>query len=231
MLLTAGAMACGYAVFYTVTTWSLAYTTEHLGMDRTVVLGCVLVAVLLKGALTPLAGLLGDRFGRRRMALAGTAAMGVVVFPYAGLLASGEPVAIAVGSAAELIAFITVFAVVGAYLPELYAPRVRCTGAALGYNLGGVLGGALTPLVATRLVAGTGTPGRWRCTSRPWHCSASGASRRCRRRGVRPRRKRRTRRRGARRSAAHPARAEEPWVRRRRAPRRASPRPPASSTP
>lgn len=92
------------------------------------------------------------------MALVGTAAMGVVVFPYAGLLASGEPVAIAVGSAAELIAFITVFAVVGAYLPELYAPRVRCTGAALGYNLGGVLGGALTPLVATRLVAGTGSP-------------------------------------------------------------------------
>lgn len=158
VLLTAGAMACGYAVFYTVTTWSLAYATEHLGMDRTVVLGCVLVAVLVKGALTPLAGLLGDRFGRRRMALAGTAAMGVVIFPYAGLLASGSPVAITVGSAAELLAFITVFAVVGAYLPELYAPRVRCTGAALGYNLGGVLGGALTPVVATRLAAGSGTP-------------------------------------------------------------------------
>ncbi|MEU0182526.1 MFS transporter [Streptomyces sp. NPDC006207] len=141
-----------------MTTWSLAYATEHLGMDRTVVLGCVLVAVLVKGALTPLAGLLGDRFGRRRMALAGTAAMGVVIFPYAGLLASGSPVAITVGSAAELLAFITVFAVVGAYLPELYAPRVRCTGAALGYNLGGVLGGALTPVVATRLAAGSGTP-------------------------------------------------------------------------
>ncbi|NUS02520.1 MAG: MFS transporter, partial [Nonomuraea sp.] len=36
-------------------------------------------------------------------------------------------------------------------LPELYEPRVRCTGAAVGYNLGGVLGGALTPIAATAL--------------------------------------------------------------------------------
>ena len=48
-----------------------------------------------------------------------------------------------------MLAFVTMFAVIAAYLPELYEPRVRCTGAAVGYNLGGVLGGGLTPLVAT----------------------------------------------------------------------------------
>ena len=31
VLLTAGALAVGYAVFYAVTTWSLAYGTERLG--------------------------------------------------------------------------------------------------------------------------------------------------------------------------------------------------------
>jgi MFS family permease len=108
-------------------------------------------------AVTPLVGLLGDRWGRRRTALAGTAAMGLVIFPYTGLLASGSPAAITVGSLAELLAFITAFAVLGAYLPELYAPRVRCTGAALG-NLGGILGGALTPIAATRPAEGGGTP-------------------------------------------------------------------------
>jgi MFS family permease len=158
VLLTAGAMAGGYAVFYTVTTWSLSYATGTLGMPRTTALAAVLAAVLVKGAVTPLVGMLGDRFGRRRLALAGTGAMAVVIFPYAGLLATGSPVAMALGSTAELLAFITAFAVLGAYLPELYEPRVRCTGAALGYNLGGILGGALTPIVATRLAEGGGGP-------------------------------------------------------------------------
>ena len=54
------------------------------------------------------------------------------------------------GFLGALIAFITMFGVIAAYLPELYEPRVRCT-AAVGYNLGGVLGGALTPIVATAL--------------------------------------------------------------------------------
>ncbi|MFJ4984790.1 MFS transporter [Streptomyces sp. NPDC088732] len=160
LLLTAGAMACGYAVFYTVTTWSLAYATERLGMDRTVVLGCVLAAVVVKGAATPWAGLLGDRLGRRPLALAGTAAMGVVIFPYAWLLGTGSPAALVLGSAAQLLAFIAVFAVLGAYLPELYPTQVRCTGASLGYNLGGILGGALTPIAATRL-AGDGGGAPW----------------------------------------------------------------------
>ncbi len=55
------------------------------------------------------------------------------------------------GFLGAMLAFITMFAVIAAYLPELYEPRVRCTGAAVGYNLGGVLGGALTPIVATAL--------------------------------------------------------------------------------
>ncbi|MFF3562950.1 MFS transporter [Streptomyces sp. NPDC002574] len=160
LLLTAGAMACGYAVFYTVTTWSLSYATERLGMDRTMVLGCVLAAVVVKGAATPWVGLLGDRYGRRPLALAGTAAMGVVVFPYAWLLGTGSPAALVLGSAAQLLAFIAVFAVLGAYLPELYPPRMRCTGASLGYNLGGILGGALTPVAATRL-SGEGGGAPW----------------------------------------------------------------------
>jgi hypothetical protein len=37
-------------------------------------------------------------------------------------------------------------------------PRVRCTGAAVGYNLGGVLGGALTPVVATAVAQGGRVP-------------------------------------------------------------------------
>ncbi len=75
-----------------------------------------------------------------------------------GLLATGQPLLMFLGFLVTMIAFITMFAVIAAYLPELYEPRVRCTGAAVGYNLGGVLGGALTPIVATAVAQGDGTP-------------------------------------------------------------------------
>lgn len=152
VLLTAGALAIGYAIFYTVTTWSLAYGTERLGVSRAVMLTCIMAAVLVKGALTPVAAVLGDRYGRRPLCLTGCAAAALWMFPMVALLATGEPLLMFLGFLGAMIAFITMFAVIAAYLPELYEPRVRCTGAAVGYNLGGVVGGALTPIVATALV-------------------------------------------------------------------------------
>ncbi|AJP01507.1 MFS transporter [Streptomyces cyaneogriseus subsp. noncyanogenus] len=151
VLLTAGALSVGYAIFYAVTTWSLAYATERLGVSRSVMLTCIMAAVLVKGAVTPLAALLADRYGRRPLCLAGCTAAVLWMFPMVALLATGAPLPMFVGFLGAMLAFITMFAVIAAYLPELYEPRVRCTGAAVGYNLGGVLGGALTPIVATAL--------------------------------------------------------------------------------
>ncbi|MFJ4683478.1 MFS transporter [Streptomyces sp. NPDC091377] len=151
VLLTAGALAVGYAIFYAVTTWSLSYATERLGVSRTVMLACIMAAVLVKGSLTPVVAVLGDRHGRRPLCLAGCTAAALWMFPMVALLSTGAPLLMFLGILGALLAFITMFAVIAAYLPELYEPRVRCTGAAVGYNLGGVLGGALTPIVATAL--------------------------------------------------------------------------------
>ncbi|MDJ0381372.1 MFS transporter [Streptomyces sp. G-G2] len=158
LLLTGGALAVGYAVFYAVTTWSLAYATEHLAVDRTVMLTCVMVAVAVKGALTPLVAVLGDRYGRRPLCLAGSAACALWMFPLVALLRTADPLLMTLGCLGALLGMVTMLGVVGAYLPELYPPRIRCTGAAVGYNLGGVLGGALTPVVATALADGSGPP-------------------------------------------------------------------------
>ncbi|WP_239149256.1 MFS transporter [Streptomyces sp. SID12501] len=151
VLLTAGALSVGYAVFYAVTTWSLAYGTERLGVSRTVMLACIMAAVVVKGALTPVMALLGDRYGRRPLCLTGCGAAALWMCPMVALLSTGEPLLMFLGFLVAMIAFVTMFAVIAAYLPELYEPRIRCTGAAVGYNLGGVLGGALTPIVATAL--------------------------------------------------------------------------------
>ena len=158
VLLTAGALAVGYALFYAVTTWALAYGVERLGVSRTVMLACIMAAVVVKGCLTPVVALLSDRYGRRPLCLAGCTGAALWMFPMIGLLSTGEPLLMFFGFLVALLAFITMFAVIAAYLPELYEPRVRCTGAAVGYNLGGVLGGALTPIVATAVADGERVP-------------------------------------------------------------------------
>ncbi|KKZ69580.1 MFS transporter [Streptomyces showdoensis] len=164
VLLTAGALAVGYAVFYAVSTWALAYGTERLGVSSTVMLVCVMAAVAIMGAVTPFAAMLGDRFGRRTLCLAGCAASALWMFPMVALLHTARPPLMFLGFLGSMLAFITMFSVVAAYLPELYEPRVRCTGAAVGYNLAGVLGGALTPIVATTVSEGGEGP--------PWGVAA-----------------------------------------------------------
>jgi hypothetical protein len=44
-----------------------------------------------------------------------------------------------------------VYGPLGAWLPSLFPPRVRYTGVSMAFNVAGVLGGGLTPVVATKL--------------------------------------------------------------------------------
>ena len=44
-----------------------------------------------------------------------------------------------------------VYGPLGAWLPGLFPARVRYTGASLAFNLGGVLGGGLAPVLAQAL--------------------------------------------------------------------------------
>jgi MFS family permease len=55
-----------------------------------------------------------------------------------------------------MIAFAMLYGPMGAFLPELYGTRLRYSGASVSYNRGGVLGGALAPIIATQLLASTG---------------------------------------------------------------------------
>jgi hypothetical protein len=44
-----------------------------------------------------------------------------------------------------------VYGPLGAWLPGLFPARVRYTGASLAFNIGGILGGALSPIIAQAL--------------------------------------------------------------------------------
>ena len=46
----------------------------------------------------------------------------------------------------------------GGWLPSLFPARVRYTGVSVTFNLGGIIGGGLTPLIAQALVERGGLP-------------------------------------------------------------------------
>ncbi|MFJ9418076.1 MFS transporter [Streptomyces sp. NPDC101227] len=164
LLLGAGGMVVAYGLFYTATTYCLAYATGTLGISRNTMLALSLVACLFLAAGTWLAATRSDGAGRRKLVLIGCAL--AAVWPLFPLLDTEQPVLIALGIGGALFCMGVVYGPMGAYLPELFGPTVRYSGASLAYNLGGVLGGAVAPLVATRLQSAFGS------SSVGWYVSA-----------------------------------------------------------
>ncbi|GAA1741240.1 MFS transporter [Nonomuraea bangladeshensis] len=154
VLLGAGAMTVAYTLFYTATTYCLSYGTGTLEIPRTTMLGLTMVGVLFMAAGTVASSLVSDRLGRRRTLVAGCGlaiAWGLVMFP---LMETRSVVLVGVALAGALGLMGLVFGPMGAYLPELFRTEYRYSGASVAYSLGGVLGGAVPPLVATGMQAG-----------------------------------------------------------------------------
>ncbi|AJT68132.3 Inner membrane metabolite transport protein YhjE [Streptomyces lydicus] len=164
LLLGAGGMIVAYGLFYTATTYCLAYATTTLGISRNTMLALSLVACLFLAAGTWLAATRSDAAGRRKLVLTGCAL--AAVWPLFPLLDTQRPVFVALGIGGALFCMGVVYGPMGAYLPELFGTTVRYSGASLAYNLGGVLGGAVAPLVATRLQSEFGS------SSVGWYVSA-----------------------------------------------------------
>ncbi|MGW2144558.1 MFS transporter [Nonomuraea bangladeshensis] len=154
VLLGAGAMTVAYTLFYTATTYCLSYGTGTLEIPRTTMLGLTMVGVLFMAAGTVASSIVSDRLGRRRTLIAGCGlaiAWGLVMFP---LMETRSVVLVGVALAGALGLMGLVFGPMGAYLPELFRTEYRYSGASVAYSLGGVLGGAVPPLVATGMQAG-----------------------------------------------------------------------------
>ncbi|QYC43407.1 Inner membrane metabolite transport protein YhjE [Nonomuraea coxensis DSM 45129] len=154
VLLGAGAMTVAYTLFYTATTYCLSYGTGTLGIPRTTMLGLTMAGVLFMAAGTIASSLVSDRLGRRRTLIIGCGpaiVWGLVMFP---LMETRSVALVGVALAGTLGLMGLVFGPMGGYLPELFRTEHRYSGASVAYSLGGVLGGAVPPLVATGLQAG-----------------------------------------------------------------------------
>jgi MFS family permease len=135
-----------------LTVWGVSMAVEA-GVERTDVLVWKAAGAATTLAVTFWSARLSDRFGRRRMLVAG-AALGVVcAYPLLTLLTNGTlwgfAVAIVIGNG---VIQGMLFGPLGAFVAEQFPTRVRYTGASLAYQGGSTLGAGFAPMIAAGLV-------------------------------------------------------------------------------
>ena len=141
------------APFYIFTAFVFAYGTGTLHMSRNLILTAVLVASCLSFVVIPLSGHISDRIGRRNMYLLGAAVTGLFGFLYFGMLDTATPAAVFIAIMISLIPHDMMYGPQAALIAEAFTPRLRYSGASLGYQFASVIAGGPAPLIATALFA------------------------------------------------------------------------------
>jgi metabolite-proton symporter len=157
LLVAMGARLGTDVAFYTFTLYILTFLTANLGLPRSVGLNAVLIGSAVQIALIPLFGGLSDRYGRRPVYALGAVSAAVWAFVFFPLLSTRSPVVIVLATVVALITHAAMYGPQAAFIAELFSTELRYSGASMGYQIAGVLGGGIAPLVSIALAGATGT--------------------------------------------------------------------------
>ncbi|MGN7949367.1 MFS transporter [Microbacterium sp. 22215] len=154
-------MMCGFApniVFYIATVFMVKYGPTDLGIDSNVIFVAMMIAASIQVVSMPYIATFADKTSKRRLLLIGCVIVALGAFPVFWLFNIGTFWSIL---AALLIALPIMHAVsygaISGFTAELFPARVRYTGTSLAYQLGGIITSAPVPIIATLLLAETGT--------------------------------------------------------------------------
>ncbi|MEI2414779.1 MFS transporter [Orrella sp. JC864] len=141
----------GIAGFYFTNTFMIAYTTSYLGMDRALILNCLLIVSIMQFFITPLSAYVAERVGVHRFLVA--AAAFSVATPYAmfTLVDQGSLTSVVLGVGLAVAGLGAFYAVIAGYVSDSFPTRIRYTGISMAYQLSGAIFGGLTPIVGTIL--------------------------------------------------------------------------------
>ena len=147
---TFAVVAC-FATFYLATAFALGYGVGALHYSRETFLGVQLGAIGFMAAGILLAGWWSDISSPRRVLMSGCVMTVAAGFLLAPMMGSGSLWGIWAFLSLALLCMGFVYGPLGAFLPGLFPARVRYTGASMAFNLGGILGGGLAPMIAQAL--------------------------------------------------------------------------------
>ena len=152
VLLAIGARVGVDVAFYTFVLFITTYIATYLELPRSYALNAVLVAAAVQVFLIPWFGHLSDRFGRRPVYLFGAVGAAVWVFVFFALLDTGSFLLILLATVVSLVFHAAMYGPQASFIAEMFPTRVRYTGASMGYQLAGILGGALAPIISVALL-------------------------------------------------------------------------------
>jgi MHS family shikimate/dehydroshikimate transporter-like MFS transporter len=137
--------------------FAISYVTKNLGMPRGVILNALMLSSVVALVAIPAFGWLSDRIGRKAMFTFSCLFEIAFAFPLFWLLETRDALAVAFA----IVTAITFgqmigFGVGAPWYAELFAGRLRYSGASLGFQIGAAISGGLTPFVAASLIAWTG---------------------------------------------------------------------------
>jgi metabolite-proton symporter len=152
VLLAIGARVGVDVAFYTFVLFITTYVATYLKLPRNYALNAVLIAAAVQVVLIPLFGSLSDRFARRPVYLAGAIGAAVWVFVFFALLDTGQFWLIVLATVVALVFHAAMYGPQAAFISEMFPTKVRYTGASMGYQLAGIIGGALAPIISVALL-------------------------------------------------------------------------------
>jgi MFS family permease len=141
------------APFYIFTAFVFSYAVGTLKMDRNFILTAVLVAACVSFFTIPISGHVSDLIGRKKMYLIGVVSIGLFGFLYFGMVDTAIPSAVFIAIVISLIPHDMQYGPQAALIAEAFTPRLRYSGASLGYQLASIIAGGPAPIMATALFA------------------------------------------------------------------------------
>jgi MFS family permease len=157
IVLTALCRMAEQGPFYVFAGFVFTYGTTVLHSSRNLLLTALLIATGLSAVTIPLSGHISDLIGRKRMYLIGAVTMGLFSFIYFALLNTAIPAVIFIAIILSFIPHDMMYGPQAALIAECFTPRLRYSGASLGYHLSSVIAGGPAPIIATALLAATGS--------------------------------------------------------------------------
>jgi MFS family permease len=157
VILSALARTGEQAPAYIYLAFIFAYGTQVLHQSRDFLLTALITAGVISLFTIPIAGALSDRFGRKRIYLIGSVLTGIFGFVYFAMLDTMVPSWIFLAIVLSFVPHDLMYGPQGALIAECFTPRLRYSGASIGYQLASITAGGPAPLIATALLAAFGS--------------------------------------------------------------------------
>ena len=155
VFLTAFARMGQMVAIFVYTAFAFTYGLQVVHLSRDFILLALLIGSFLSFFTIPLSGFLSDQLGRKRVYIFGAIATGLFAFAYYAMFNTAIPALIILATMLAVFFHDMMWGPLAALTAEVFTPRLRYSGASIGFQLASVFAGGPAPMIATALLAAT----------------------------------------------------------------------------